>query len=741
MNIEIDQLAFKWLNENQLSYDIWDKKYRWNNESFEEWLNRVSGNDEKIKQLIYDKKFLFGGRTLSNRGTGNGSLNNCYSSGYVGDHLEDIMQVNKDIALTFKAEGGQGISLSKIRPKGSLIKDRFETEGIVPFMEMFNKTTESIMQGSSRRGALMMSLDIWHKEAEEFIKIKSDLNKINKANLSLEIDDYFMSLVKSYYNNEIKEDYVETLEVELASGQVIEYDVQPIKLYKTLCEHACKYAEPGVLFVNRLRNYNMMELVDSFQIETTNPCGEQPLPKHGACGLCSINLSEYVINPFDNENVHVDYDSLKNDIYYVVKAMDEIVDENLPFHALKEQRDVATKFRNLGIGVMGLHDMMIKMGMVYGSDRSIAFVQDIMRYIFKYAILASSRLANEKGTFPGYDPNMLNSVIFTQILWTPKELEYIKANGLRNSTLLSIAPTGSIGTMLNISTGIEPWYAFSYFRNTKSLGNKEESYEVLAPIAKSAKEKGYDNTLVTSKDISWRQHIDIQAAAQVYVDTAISKTINMPKGTTPEEVEQVYLYAWEKGLKGCTIYVDGSRDPILSTSKETKVQNGPVVKRPKDLDADFYLVKAKGELFIVLVGLLNDKPYEVFTFRPSGINNINIPTHRGKITKVKKMHYKFESEYITINDLQLEYDNIEEKAATLYTSMLLRHNAELKYIIKTAKKVNENITSFTSAMCRVLSKYVPAEVVKGEVCPECGGEIIRESGCCKCNNCGWSKCG
>jgi hypothetical protein len=142
-----------------------------------------------------------------------------------------------------------------------------------------------------------------------------------------------------------------------------------------------------------------------------------------------------------------------------------------------------------------------------------------------------------------------------------------------------------------------------------------------------------------------------------------------------------------------------------------------------------------------LVGLLNDKPYEVFTFRPSGINNINIPTHRGKITKVKKMHYKFESEYITINDLQLEYDNIEEKAATLYTSMLLRHNAELKYIIKTAKKVNENITSFTSAMCRVLSKYVPAEVVKGEVCPECGGEIIRESGCCKCNNCGWSKCG
>lgn len=262
--------AFNWLDKNQLSYDIWDKKYRFNQESFDSWLDRVSGGDEYIKRLIYEKKFLFGGRTLANRQTGQGSLNNCYSSGYVEDNLEDIMQVNKNIALTFKAQGGQGLSLSKIRPKGSLINNAFKTEGIIPFMEMFNKTTESIMQGSSRRGALMMSIDIWHKEAEDFIKIKSDLGKINKANLSLEIDDDFMTIIQSYYKGTIPEDYCCMITRRYA-GDIIKYPVFPIKLYKTLCEHACKYAEPGILFVNKLRNYNLMEKIDEFQIETTNP--------------------------------------------------------------------------------------------------------------------------------------------------------------------------------------------------------------------------------------------------------------------------------------------------------------------------------------------------------------------------------------------------------------------------------------------------------------------------------------
>lgn len=241
-----DEKAWKWVNENELSYKIWNNKYRYNNESFDEWLNRVSNKDVEIRRLIYEKKFLFGGRTLANRGTNKGSLNNCYSAGFVPDSLEGIMQTAKDIAMTFKAQGGQGISLSKIRPKGSLINGVYESDGIVPFMEIFNTVTASVSQGGHRRGALMCSLDINHPEAETFMTIKSNHNKINNANLSMEIDDDFMQKVESG-------------------------NLEANRIFNILCEQACKHAEPGVLFVSKLRSYNLMEHVDSYQIETTNP--------------------------------------------------------------------------------------------------------------------------------------------------------------------------------------------------------------------------------------------------------------------------------------------------------------------------------------------------------------------------------------------------------------------------------------------------------------------------------------
>lgn len=262
-----------WLGkDNQLGIDIWNNKYRYNNETFDEWLNRVSGNDEKLKKLILEKKFLFGGRTLANRGTNKkGSFSNCYSRGFVEDDITDLMQANTDIALTFKAQGGQGISLSKIRPKGCGINGgQFKSDGIIPFMEIFNKTTESISQGGSRKGALIMTLDIWHKEAEDFIKIKSESGKIEKANLSLEIDDYFMSCVEHYYNT--GEEKIIKLN-KTYNGNSVEYEVCPIKLYKLMMEKAYDWAEPGCIFTNRFRNYNMMEFHDEYNIESCNPCG------------------------------------------------------------------------------------------------------------------------------------------------------------------------------------------------------------------------------------------------------------------------------------------------------------------------------------------------------------------------------------------------------------------------------------------------------------------------------------
>lgn len=240
---------YNWLGDNQLSLDIWKNKYRYKDETFEQWLERVSGGNKDIRKLILEKRFLFGGRTLANRGIpDSGSFSNCYSIGYVPDSLEGIMDVATKIALTFKAQGGQGLSLSKIRPKGSLINGQFKSDGIVPFMNIFNTVTESISQGGSRKGALMMSLNVNHPEIETFIKIKENPDAITKANLSVEIGDAFMLCVE-------------------------EGGKQETKVFNTICESAWKSAEPGILFTNRLRNYNLMEYVNDYQIETTNPCG------------------------------------------------------------------------------------------------------------------------------------------------------------------------------------------------------------------------------------------------------------------------------------------------------------------------------------------------------------------------------------------------------------------------------------------------------------------------------------
>lgn len=258
----------EWLNNNQLSIDIWDKKYRYNQESLDDWFKRVSRNNSKIEQLIRDKKFLFGGRTLANRGTNKeGSFSNCYSIGFVNDSLEDIMKTARDIAMTFKAQGGQGLSLSKIRPQGALINGQFESDGIIPFMEIFNTVTSSISQGGSRKGALLMSLDVWHPEVAKFITIKSDLNKINKANLSVEIDDAFMQAVKDGVTSKECVFYYE------GNGE-FRYTVNPVAIFNLICENACKYAEPGIIYTDRFRNYNIMQEVSEYQIETCNPCGK-----------------------------------------------------------------------------------------------------------------------------------------------------------------------------------------------------------------------------------------------------------------------------------------------------------------------------------------------------------------------------------------------------------------------------------------------------------------------------------
>lgn len=260
-----------WLGpENKLGIDIWNKKYRYKDETFDEWLDRVSGGDADLRQLILEKKLLLGGRTLANRGIDStGSYFNCYSYGFLDDDYEKIMQGCVDIGLTFKAQGGQGVSFSKLRPKGTKIRDAYYSDGIVPFMKIYNEVTAGTSQGGSRKGALMMSIDARHKEAETFIKIKSCVGEIEKANLSLEIDNEFMTAVKKYY---VTGELITLHEKRNYSGHEVEYDVVPIEIFKMLVDNCYDWADPAALFVDRFRNYNLMQYDDEYNIETCNPC-------------------------------------------------------------------------------------------------------------------------------------------------------------------------------------------------------------------------------------------------------------------------------------------------------------------------------------------------------------------------------------------------------------------------------------------------------------------------------------
>ena len=726
-----------WLGkDNELGLSIWHKKYQYNNESFEEWLDRVSGNDEAIKRLIREKKFLFGGRTLSNRGTKKkGSYSNCYSIGFVPDSLDGIMDVNTKIAQTFKAQGGQGLSLSKIRPKGSLIGGEFKSDGIVPFMEIFNTTTSSISQGGSRKGALMMSLDINHPEAETFMTIKSNLNKINKANLSVEVDDDFMAKVISGASENVNHKW------------------------NILATQAWNYAEPGVLFVNKLRRYNLMQYISDYQIDTTNPCGEQPLPKHGACNLSSINISEYVKYPY-TKDAFIDYYALGSDMYSIVKAMDDVLEENLPNHALIEQRETAEKYRNIGIGIMGFHDALINLGVTYGSQQSLTVAKDLMGNLFRFAIDASVYLATERGSFPGYDSKIWDSDIVKNNLCKTDIDSYKALNKLRNCSLLSIAPTGSIGTMLNISTGVEPFFSDSYTRKTESLGGKIEYHKVYVPVIEEAiKRNWHPECCVTSHDIDWKDRILVQAILQHSCDTAISSTINLAETVTVEEVKQLFIEAWKSGLKGITIFRQNcARTGILSTdSTEKKEEKKEKEEEKKTLFDSIVPVSRKqmgvtngctfckkcacGTLYVTVNRDSDGHIVELFTHTSKGgicQANLNAETRMASLALRSG---------VKIAEVVDQLKGITCPACTAVKAKggkidgISCADIIAKTIEEFQKKEDISVSKKYTVNDKEATNYSQTQKVEYEECPECHQKtLIREAGCQSCTSCGYSKC-
>jgi ribonucleoside-diphosphate reductase alpha chain len=725
--------------------------------------NKLS--QEEIFNLFKDWTIIPGGSVMNGLGNPNyiGSLSNCFVAPPPQDSYSSIMKNREILVQLMKRRGGVGIDISNLRPKQALVNYAAKTtSGAVSFMTSFDTVTKVIGQ-NGRRGALMISIDINHPDVPEFIDIKTDLEKVTSANISVRVSDEFMRAVENDEDYilrfpcdlkiDLEKDVIENLKYNeltiLKNYSENTNDFKYVKkvrakeLFDRLCENNWNYAEPGILYWDRIANYNLLSEDKEFEYAGVNPCAEEPLPAGGSCLLGSLNLSEFV------KDGKFDFSDFKKAVEVAVIALNDVLDEGLPLHPLQIQRDSVSKYRQIGLGIFGYADMLIKLKMRYGTLLANDFTEEVGSTLITSAIETSAKLAKERGAYDAYTPEVMNSEFFKRHIDENSDVyNLVKTYGLRNSQLLTIAPTGTLSTMLNVSGGAEPIFAKSYTRTTKSLHDKDVTYTVYPKVIQEYLETSgktietCDDYIVSSENITPEERVKVQGVWQKYIDASISSTVNLPKETTVDDVRTIYMNAWKNKLKGVTVFRAGcARIAILQDTKT--VNKEPIdkkrgyVKRPKEITADYHQVKIKGETFIVLVGFVNDKPYEIFAYRPNVA--AKIPNHQGKIIKVKKNHYSFKSDLIEIPNLQLITDNVEEKAATLYTSMLLRHNTNIKYVIKTAKKVNDNISSFSSAMCRILSKYMPSEDT-GDKCPDCGGNIVRENGCLHCDSCGWSKC-
>lgn len=563
----------KW-QMDELQKSIWTNKYQCNNESFDDWIERVSGNNPKIAKLIRERKFLFAGRILANRGLPKEGIKVTYSNCYVlqppEDNLESIFDTAKKLARTFSYGGGVGFDISKLRPSGALVHNSAKTTtGAVSFMDLYSMTTGLIGQ-RGRRGALMISMDINHPDIEDFIDVKTDLKKVTKANISVRINDKFMESVEN------KEKYVCRFIIE-ETNEVIEKEVDAYKLFMKIITNNWDFAEPGILFWDNIERYHLLSEDKEFKYAGVNPCAEEPLPPGGSCLLGSINLAEFVVEPFTN-NAIFDIQKFKNTVSDCIIGLNEVLDEGLELHPLKEQTESVRQYRQIGLGVMGIADMLIKLNIRYGSEKSIDLCEKIAKIMLNSAVKQSALLAKELGSYEKYNKEAIfkSDFFINNIDEDVKEL--IKEYGLRNSQILTIPPTGSISTMLGISGGIEPMFNTSYIRKTESLHDEDVFYKVYTPIVKEYMDINDildDNNLPdifeTAMTLKPEERIRMQEAWQKYIDASISSTINLPYEATVDDIYNIYVSAWKHKLKGVTIYRDGcKRSGILLNDKADK---------------------------------------------------------------------------------------------------------------------------------------------------------------------------
>lgn len=737
----------EWLgNENTLGLSIWENKYQFDGETFENWLDRVSGGDDDIKQMILDKKFLFGGRILANRGLNKlgkkVTYSNCYVLPQVEDSIEDIYKTCSDLARTFSFGGGCGIDISKLRPIDSYVNNTArKTSGACSFMDTFSQVTETIGQ-NGRRGALMISIDCTHPELLEFIEIKNDLNRVTKANISVKITDNFM---KAVVNDEDWLLYFET------KHEKIEKVVKAKHVFELLCRNNWNMAEPGILFWDRINNYNILSEDEEFEYAGTNPCAEEPLPAGGSCLLGAMNLSAYV------ENGEFNFELFKNDVRKAVKGLNDVLDEGLPLHPLQIQRDTVGNYRQIGLGIFGLHDMLIKMGIKYDTREAIELCDRIGFTLANSSLEASALLSKEYGVYPKYKKEAVLNSEFIKRNTTEEVYNLINEYGLRNSQVLTIAPTGSISTMIEVSGGIEPIFSFSYTRKTESLHGEEKYYKVYTKIVKEYMEKHglkeeeeLPKFFVNAQTINPFRRVEMQGIWQQHIDASISSTVNLPNSATVEEVEKLYISAWENGLKGMTIFRDGcARIGVLTlgeNKEEDKEEAGLKRGEWKPLAEDTYYVKRKltvgcGTLKLFIGYSPSEKAVQDLYIVKSGQGGCEknlqaIAISMSALLRVGGDLKQLEKAFSGITPCP-SFISSRAKGIQLstgnYCGMAIIN--EVKAFLKEVN--NENVPNVKNKK-EINKKNKETEGVE---CPECHKKtLIMSGGCQTCSSCGYSKC-
>ncbi|SDF71258.1 ribonucleoside-diphosphate reductase class II [Fontibacillus panacisegetis] len=786
------------LNIEKTPEEMWDRLAKAIS-SVEETPELQKEWEGKFRSILDDWKLVPGGRIAAGAGASDElTLFNCYVIPSPKDSRGGIMETLSEMTEIMARGGGVGINLSSLRPRRAIVKGvNGSSSGAVSWGGLFSYTTGLIEQGGSRRGALMLMINDWHPDVLDFITVKQTMGQVTNANLSVCVSNGFMKAVKEDLDWELVfpdttyEDYNEVWDGDLdkwkADGRrVVHYrTVKAREIWHTIIESAWKSAEPGVVF---MEYYNQMSNSWYFNpIICTNPCGEQGLPGWGVCNLSAMNLSKF----YDEENNDVAWDELATTTHYSVRFLDNVISRT-PYHFEENERN-QKKERRVGLGTMGLAELMIKLKIRYGSPESLEFLDKLYGFIAKEAYLASAEIAEEKGSFPAFEADKYLQSGFMKVMTEvyPEVGEAIQEKGVRNVTIITQAPTGSTGTMVGTSTGIEPYFAFKYYRQSR-LGFDEQFVPIAQEWLDSHPGESLPDYFITAMDLSAEDHIRAQAAIQRWVDSSISKTANCPADFTVEETKRLYELAFDLGCKGVTIYRDGSRDTqVLQTEKkedkaEVKSTDADAPSNEEkesldDLDKTLSVsVSAKDKAVF-------DKQYKK---RPQVL--------RGATYKINT---PFGMAYITINDLNGVpseiFLNVGKAGSDVFAmaealgrvcSLFLRygdHGQKAELLIKHLKGIGgsgaigfgpNRVESIADAVAKALETHIQnnqyddhdpapvaatiahhddhvssdshgthdhgsAAVTSRDLCPSCGSaSLINVEGCKTCSNCGYSKC-